>query len=1473
MSEDLSAVWNSNVGIDALCEANGVSREEFLQGRCSEIAALELFLLVVPKCPPLQYFPNLTSLRLMHLGLQRIEYLQHLPHLQLLWLQENDIAKIEGLDGCTQLQELYLNSNLIKKIEGLDKLVNLRVLWLQSNEIEVVEGLDALKDLRSLHLAANKITSLGAAVVASLPRLEELNVAANRLSSFREVLPLASLTKLERLWFSDSVYGSNPLCNLCNYHTFTLFLLRRLKQLDYQQIGADQRTMAESTFIKKKIYYNMRVKTLKRNARAMMRKAEQYHAAKTAELVMSQSMLRRAIFELEAETALQTNGRAGDGAVPDKQLIAEYRKRKATLQIALDRREETFGRLVALLDSVKERLAQQTNSSIRRLVLELHTGGNVRLEEGKPKDVWYQSCSELLRTRFFPADFEAYGVKELRVTRVTKIYNRTVRGHFDAALEELVDVSDPAYKRALEYLFIVEQPGVLSEDAFFRLVEFGIGTDGGVNLAPDGSVAANAPPLVAVTNSAFFVEHARLQAALKRGDLTRNTNALDNPALTGRIIVAKAFVGRCVPESPPFVPPTGDVPLASVGVNRAGYAPEVTSVYRTKPGDGKQRLWFMLDPRLVLPEYVLEYSLQVSGVPKPALTSPVTAGGDWTEAARAADANELVARAFPRASSVDAADLRGLAPLFLSYAQSAAHLLASSGNKDDAAQLVAAEPQPPRRTLEGSDGTTPEELVAYLGGAVDLAGLETLSVIGTGLRVFSAATLTALAGKLTKLVAPFNDIQSLDFLGSLPHLTHLDVSNNVIRKCEGLAMGNVTLTTLKLAGNLLYRVEDAHALVACCAHVEVLTIAGNPVADAQPFVDAIVLGLPKLKDFDALGLGTTVADVKANLLQRPECLDTTIAAAALAHATVDPIRRRVEIHEAPVVAKDGYPPLAKGTAVASNHELDQAASLTVRGQRLSRATCLQQLPELQVLDLGCNNFASLEPLLPASRTVESLTLDGNRLFRLDDLAAFTLLRRLELANNHLTKLDGVQALEQLAFLSVEDNAVTSLAPLSGLSALSELYASNNRIESQKELLHLRGLPRLIIADFSGNTCCDEEQYRLYAVFQLKKLKVLDGASIDTAEQTQARDVYAGRISSDLLSERVEPSGADWATVRELNLSTCGVKELTLLDKFPALQHLALDRNLLADVTGLARCVSLVSLDLSFNKVLLSPAPIGRALTGLVNLESASFEGNLLQSIASLQLDLPKLKFLNLRANELQRIDGLDALPNLRELVLDRNKLRAVDNNSFQGTPFLRQLSCDENSIKTLDGLRPLQYLQRVSFASNRIAEITDITRSLENAKQITEAIFIANQAARKQLYRVTLVNALPALTILDGKEVPPEERERAENFFQQETQMALIPPNVLTDVRPVIAPTQGVSGQGIAVPMRPTGLRVMTLDAADGSPSAPGIGPIAPRGGRPVQVGGAPGRGAPRTSSADLSLRPRPKPAMAPMPQPVLRRR
>ncbi len=79
---------------------------------------------------------------------------------------------------------------------------------------------------------------------------------------------------------------------------------------------------------------------------------------------------------------------------------------------------------------------------------------------------------------------------------------------------------------------------------------------------------------------------------------------------------------------------------------------------------------------------------------------------------------------------------------------------------------------------------------------------------------------------------------------------------------------------------------------------------------------------------------------------------------------------------------------------------------------------------------------------------------------------------------------------------------------------------NNKISDMREVLHLKALPKLIILDLSGNPLGSNPEYRLYTIFHLKKLKVLDGMGVEGSEQAAANDTYSGRLTEDFLLDKI-----------------------------------------------------------------------------------------------------------------------------------------------------------------------------------------------------------------------------------------------------------------------------------------------------------------------------------------------------------------
>lgn len=104
------------------------------------------------------------------------------------------------------------------------------------------------------------------------------------------------------------------------------------------------------------------------------------------------------------------------------------------------------GDVEAYFEECASRTYQVVDAHVSRMLLELETAGNIRLEEGKPSDLWYTSCVDLVNSRFNPADFDpSLGITGINVLSVTRAHNRWLRNRFEKQLTSVVNVSDPRW--------------------------------------------------------------------------------------------------------------------------------------------------------------------------------------------------------------------------------------------------------------------------------------------------------------------------------------------------------------------------------------------------------------------------------------------------------------------------------------------------------------------------------------------------------------------------------------------------------------------------------------------------------------------------------------------------------------------------------------------------------------------------------------------------------------------------------------------------------------------------------------------------------------------------------------------------------------------------------------------------------------------------------------------------------------------
>ncbi len=468
---------------------------------------------------------------------------------------------------------------------------------------------------------------------------------------------------------------------------------------------------------------------------------------------------------------------------------------------------------------------------------------------------------------------------------------------------------------------------------------------------------------------------------------------------------------------------------------------------------------------------------------------------------------------------------------------------------------------------------------------------------------------------------------------------------------------------------------------------------------------------------------------------------------------------------------------------------------------------LSQMKRLRSLNASFNDISDLRPLA-AVPSLETLVLEGNAIASLQGLGSLSALTSLDLGQNQLRdgalrRAEGALAcLTNLTQLSVEGNALSDVTPLLRIPSLMELYVGNNRITQLAAVAALKALPRLIILDCTGNAVCAHPDYRQYAVFSLHKLKVLDGAGVDSRVVAAASERFAGCVTLQYLCERyggeealggvgtLELQGAHVrkvdafspALVRSVHTvllenNSANIRGLLPMRAWPALRTLRADRN---KVTSLAEVWDTPPTPLE-QRWLAEGLPPTQALpprTWFAQLEILSLNHNGISDVSALRLSsLPCLSVLSLAGNEISRVAGFEDCPRLRELSLSKNRLRNLDAGGLASLAALAHLHLSDNSLRSLTHIHLLSNLHTLQVGGNRIPDFLEVGKlaALPFLKTLTLS---GNPVSRKPMYRVEVAKKMDLLQVLDGTPVTQEEKQQAEAMYYAEQRAAgLLPPS------------------------------------------------------------------------------------------------
>ncbi|XP_039175436.1 leucine-rich repeat-containing protein 9 isoform X2 [Crotalus tigris] len=1380
--------------IKELCTSNGLAYER-LEQEGPSTQNLEMFFSGYPRIVGLSHFPSLTKLTLVRQHIQWISDLENCPFLKELWIAECCLTKIAGLEKCVILQKLYLYCNMISIIENLEMLQKLEILWLNGNQIKEIQGLTSLKRLKELNLADNNISKIGNRLDPS-ESIEKLNLSGNRICSFKEITNLARLPCLTDLCLSDPQYEANPVCHLCNYATHVLYHIPLLQRLDTYDVSSTQiKELAETTVMKKVMYYNMRIKSVHRQ---LNEEVEKLNERKNKLQKLPEDRLKhfscyvkhleRELMELQASGRIQASKVSsswnfeyeksdGDVESPDETSEESSLEQLFLLKLdALKRRINFWNKKLQEIETIYQvevkKKKKTSNLAVQFLLTELESVGNTRFEEGSPNDVWFNSCYELILSRFCAWDFKAYGITALKVNRVIRVYNRILRLNFEEKFQNFLDKEELNesinFKKILEYLFYVSPPEIaLKKKQLIQLMEEGFQeakTENGVLL---------------LSNSLNICEHPRIENLQKQSG---SKGDFEESIRYGKLIIAKVFLGHSAgafdsdPVTPASYPGIDSVykprrssqnsPHTSnnrtVEPDKAKSSETCSSVeYKNCDCSLRQCEWFVFDHELVLPEYVIEFEYVTQVKVEALFSSPSNVIGEDGR-------RNLAGFVFSRDLQHDD-EVLSMEPII--------------------------KPKPKIICLD-------EKTVMAISKANIYSQIIVLNLHGN--RLTKLRDISRLTG-LRKLIISFNEFTCLDEVYHLPNLEYFDASHNHVITLEGIR-GLNKLKYLDLSWNQLKKsAEEIGVLRKHTPMLLSLDIRHNQWHKPASMRLSVIGQLRALRHLDGILITGEEAAAAIQYIADSKITEMSL----IEYSRTD----QEKLHVLSIL------PYAKILSQISNNKVDVFqnnwhSSITVLdldSQHLCKISGLEQLENLRWASFSNNNLTKIEGL-DRCLNLEELTLDGNCIVNLEGISKLSKLMRLSANNNHLTSLERnvFDNLSHLHYLSLENNRITSLGGLQKAYALIELYISNNYVSSNQEIYQLKGLNSLAILDFYGNLIVwKQENYRLFVIFHIPSLKALDGVAVEATEVENAKDQFGGKLNADMVAERLGHS--NFSKMQELNWTASMIRMVDLVpaDQFKNITSVNLQNNNLTSFSGLIFLPNVKVLCLNYNhiesilprqkpsnhltnrqllhqKVMSSgygqqgasksnrDAGVSESLPPIMeSLEVLHLGYNGITNLVLLQISrLKNLKFLFLQGNEISHIEGLEGLQILQELVLDHNKIKIIGENCFAKQSSLLALHLEENRLRELNNLLPLVKLQKLFLGLNRIQDLVELEK-LEYLPCIKELSIYGNPVSRKICHRPLLIFRLPNLQVLDGITVSPEERARAE-FHLLEQQESIL---------------------------------------------------------------------------------------------------
>lgn len=187
----------------------------------------------------------------------------------------------------------------------------------------------------------------------------------------------------------------------------------------------------KATINKKKLWYNMKLNTLKRELQEINEKLKQFNRLQLKSHYIERIFSICKLKDFEQSIDL-------DQALSDEELKSKIDKIKNEIENI----NKKFQQNDKNLKEQSKEIEQKNQIEKSFILLELENVGNIKFENGKQDDHWFKSCNDLILSRFCASDYILRMISGIKIHKIMRVTNRLLSSQFEEALFNYIDEND-----------------------------------------------------------------------------------------------------------------------------------------------------------------------------------------------------------------------------------------------------------------------------------------------------------------------------------------------------------------------------------------------------------------------------------------------------------------------------------------------------------------------------------------------------------------------------------------------------------------------------------------------------------------------------------------------------------------------------------------------------------------------------------------------------------------------------------------------------------------------------------------------------------------------------------------------------------------------------------------------------------------------------------------------------------------------